>query len=356
MVEEDQYLVLGWMTFGMAHPRGTAAYPILVAKGPQGSGKSQFSRGIVRSLMDNNVAGIQRFPKNIKDMAISALSQFVLIFDNARPFTKDQSDDLCVMSTGGSISSRKLYTDTDESMIPIHSAVLVNSIHDCIQEDDLISRALTILFLAIGPDNRREETEIAQDLSNKQSIIFKGLLDLCAKGLQAEASAKVLHPERMMSFCRWLAAVEPALGLSTGKLQKAYSENLRGSALEAVQDNALAVTVLNFSKALHAQKWSGTSTQLLAQLNKIAPPQTIHRQSEWPASPISLSKRLKLVAPMLKSQGVELDFSHGTQRQVEITYTPPKTAKPLDGLDGPVEITESNVTQLGLAACGPTDK
>jgi hypothetical protein len=59
---------------------------------------------------------------------------------------------------------------------------------------------------------------------------------------------------------------------------------------------------------------------------------------------------------MLKSQGIELGFSHGTQRQIEITYTPPKTAKPLDGLDEPVEITESNVTQLGLAACGPINK
>jgi hypothetical protein len=232
----------------------------------------------------------------------------------------------------------------------------VNSIHDSIQEEDLASRAVTIQFLAIGPDDRREETEIAQDLSNKQSIIFKGLLDLCAKGLQAEASAKVLHPERMMSFCRWLAAVEPALGLPTGKLQKAYSDNLRSSSLEAVQDNALAVTLLNFAKKLPKESWIGTSTKLLAELNKNAPPQTIHRQSEWPQTPISLSKRLKLVAPMLKSQGIELDFSHGTQRQIEITYTPPETGKPLDGLDEPVEIAESNVTQLGLAACGPTDK
>jgi hypothetical protein len=159
-----------------------------------------------------------------------------------------------------------------------------------------------------------------------------------------------------MNFSRWLAALEPAMGLPAGRLQKAYSDNLCGATLETVQDNALAITVLNFAKALPANKWSGTSTQLLAQLNKIAPPQTIHRQSEWPQSPISLSKRLKLVAPMLQSQGVEIDFSHGTQRQVEITYIPPETAKPLDGLDEPVEIAESNVKQLSLAACGPTDK
>jgi hypothetical protein len=150
--------------------------------------------------------------------------------------------------------------------------------------------------------------------------------------------------------------VEPALGLPVGKLQKAYSENLRGSALEAVQDNALAITLLNFAKKLPKENWIGTSTKLLAELNKNAPPQTIHRQSEWPQTPISLSKRLKLVAPMLKSQGIELGFSHGTQRQIEITYTPPETAKPLDGLDEPVEIAESNVKQLSLAACGPTDK
>ncbi len=356
MVEDEQFLSMALMTFDMTHPRGTCAFPVTVVLGPQGGGKSQLCRVVFRPFVDNNAADIQLLPNNIKDMVISARSQFMLIYDNVRELSPKQSDDLCVMATGGSISSRKLFTDLEEVMLPVHAPVVLNSIHNVVKEPDLASRCVTLHLLPLEPSQRREESEMKRDLSTKLGVIFKGLLDLCASGLQIEDSVEVLYPERLMNFSRWLAALEPAMGLPAGRLQKAYSDNLCGATLETVQDNALAITVLNFAKALPANKWSGTSTQLLAQLNKIAPPQTIHRQSEWPQSPISLSKRLKLVAPMLQSQGVEIDFSHGTQRQVEVAYPPPKTAKRLDGLDGPVEITESNVTQLSLAACGPTDK
>jgi hypothetical protein len=356
MVEDHQYLALAWMMFVMTHPRGTTGYPILVAKGPQGSGKSLFCREIVRALVDNNVAGIQRFPKNITDMAISTLSQFLLIYDNARYFTKNQSDDTCVMLTGGSISSRKLYSDFEEIMLSIHSAMLVNSIHDCIQEPDLIDRALTIRFLVIEPDDLQEDIEIKRELNDKLPVIFRGLLDVCATALHTERTATVLYPKRLKSFCRWLAALEPAMGLSTGRLQKAYSDNLNEATLENIQDSALAVTVLDFARALSAPKWSGTSTQLLAQLNKTSPLQTIRRQAEWPQNPIQLSKRLKLVAPMLQSQGIEIDFSHGTQRQIHILCNRPKTAKALDEPDGLDGISDPNVQPIGLASCSPTQE
>jgi hypothetical protein len=344
------------MSYCTTHPRGTCAYPALVAKGPQGSGKSELGRGVIRSLVDNNAADIQLFPKNRKDMVISSLSQYVLVYDNVRTLSPEQSDDLCVMATGGSISSRKLFTDGEEVMLPVHAPVVLNSIHNVVTEPDLASRCVTIELLPLVPGQRRDEREMKRDFTSKKEMIFRGILDLCARALQVEDSVEVLYPERLMSFSRWLAALEPAMGLPEGWLQKAFSNNLRGAALETVQDNALAITVLNFTRALPSQKWKGTSTQLLVQLNKIAPPNTIHRQAEWPQNPISLSKRLKSVAPMLQSQGVELDFSHGTKRQIEITYKLPQTVKALDVPDGLDGISNTNVQPIGLASCSPTQE
>ena len=48
-------------------------------------------------------------------MAISSRSQYLLIYDNTRSLTLIWNDTLCVVSTGGSIGSRRLYTDDEES-------------------------------------------------------------------------------------------------------------------------------------------------------------------------------------------------------------------------------------------------
>lgn len=350
----EQYLVIAWMLYSMTHPRGQSGYPILIILGPQGSGKSQLSRGVIRLLVDPNVAGIQLLPGNIRDMAISARSQYVLLYDNVRVLTKKQSDDHCIMSTGGSYSSRKLYTDHEEVMLPVHSPVVINGIHNFVEEPDLASRALIVHAQSIDATSRREESAIARDLDSKLSDIFTGLLDLAAQALEAESTAVLLHPERLMDFCRWLAALEAPMGLALGVLQKAYSDNLRDAALESIRESALAMTVFNFIRVQPGNRWTGTATALLGELNKKAPPQTIHRQAEWPQNPIALGKRLTSIEAVLKPQGITIGFSHGTQRQIEIAYNPPvSTTTPVE-LDEPDEVIEGDVAPLSLAACEPS--
>jgi hypothetical protein len=156
-----------------------------------------------------------------------------------------------------------------------------------------------------------------------------------------------------MDFCKWLSALEPAMGLQPGELQKAYSENLQNAAFESITENALAVTVYKFAIGLPNRRWSGTATQLFSELNKKAPPQTIHLHSEWPQNPISLGKRLTAIAPVLRPQGIEIGSSHGTQRQIEITYIPPQGGPLPDGLDEPDEIANNDAEQLTLTACEP---
>lgn len=353
MTEDDKYLLLGWMTFVLTHPAGTSAYPILVITGPQGTGKSVLCLAGLRALIDPNAAGIQLFPANVKDLAISARSQYLLIYDNVRALTHTWSDTLCVTSTGGSTGSRRLYTDDEESLLQVHTPVVLNTVHNVVQEPDLASRCLTIRLLPLADDARREESALTRDLISKHPVIFRGLLDLCAQTLEAERDAKVLYPARLMNFSRWLAAMEQVLEMPVGRLQLAYVDNLRDAALETVRENTLAMTVLNFVVRVPDMRWAGTATQLLAVLTPIAPQQIVHRHAEWPQGPNSLSKRLKQLSPLLKSQGIDIDFSHGTQRQVEINYCPPESGKTIDGIDRLDESSNSTAPSKGLADCTP---
>ena len=200
---------------------------------------------------------------------------------------------------------------------------------------------------------RIEESALTGELISKHPLIFRGLLDLCAQTLEVEQDAKVLYPARLMNFSRWLAALEQVLGMPTGRLQMAYVDTLRDAALETVRENTLAVTLLNFVSRASAKRWAGTATQLLEALSQIAPQQIVHRHAEWPQSPISLSKRLKQLSPLLQSQGIDIDFSHGTQRQVQITYLPPESGKTIDGIEELDECADDRVQPTGLADCSP---
>jgi len=334
VAEEEQYLILAWITYVITHPRGEAPYPILVLRGQQGTGKSLLGRAIIRPLVDNNVAGIQLFPSDVKDIAISSAHQYMLVYDNVRSLTKRQSDDLCVLATGGSMSSRRLYTDDEEFMLQVHAAMVLNGIHNFVQESDLASRCITVTLQPLDYSTRRDEAEFTQVAQEKMPQMFRGVLDLAAQILQAETSAEVINPERLMNFSRWLAAMEKVIELPPGKLQTAYSNNLRQASLDNVQDNVLAVTLLRFMEKRKDGSWQGTATALLAELSKIAPANTVQRQSEWPQNPIALSKRLKQLEAMVKPQGITIDFSHGTQRIIEINYVPRDTSESIDGSDG----------------------
>jgi putative DNA primase/helicase len=82
--DEDFMLVVAWLVAAL-RPRGP--YPILVANGEQGSGKSVFCR-MLRLLVDPGAAAIRAAPKDDRDLVVSASNSWILAFDNSsRPNT-----------------------------------------------------------------------------------------------------------------------------------------------------------------------------------------------------------------------------------------------------------------------------
>jgi hypothetical protein len=319
---EHKYLFIAWLSYCLTHPKGVSAYPILIVKGGAGSGKSSLCKIILRQLIDNNSCGVQLFPKDVKDLAISSQSQYVIIMDNIRTLSKQWSDILCITATSGSLASRKLYSDSEESLLHLHAPMVLNGIHNFVVEPDLASRCVNIQLQNISSENRREESVIAKNLAKDMPKIFRGLLDLSAKLLEEEATVEVEHSERMIEFSRWLAAMEVVRGEEPGKLQLAYRRNIREAMLNTVQENYLAMALLNFAANLPDGRWIGTPTELLQSLNAITAPAIQNRRNDWPQNPISMSKRIKIIEEVLKTQGVALEFIQSKSRQISIRFTP----------------------------------
>lgn len=341
-------LYIAWLTFTIASPKIEATkYLFLVIKGTQGSGKT-FASKTTQRLIDPNAVGVQTLPGSPRDLAIILQSVHLMVADNLRDLTTTLSDTLCIAATGGSVPMRKLYTDDEQKALFLHGAIVFNGIHPFMGQSDFADRCMVLDLLPLPPEKLKSEAEMLLKFEVDRPVILRGLYDLIAKVMRALPDAQITHPARMLDFCRWLAAMEIALGLDAGALQQQYVEALKEAQLESLLDNPLAVTIIQFAEGMVDPEWSGTPSDFYEKLTTMAGFNS-QRSRAWPPTAASMSKRLHgLQAPLL-AQGIAIDWARGKDRKIvvqKVRDVPVKAAEalkpvspvgdPADSADGPV--------------------
>jgi hypothetical protein len=231
----EKKLLQAWIAYTLAHAKNQAAYVHLSINGDQGSSKSLLCR-LLQMLIDPSKVGPQVFPSNPKDLAIATNKSAVLVFDNMRKLTPTMSDNLCMCSTGGALAVRALYTDADQNILHLHCPLILNGIQNSIEQPDLAQRCLTIRTQPLRDGARISEIDLFRSFENDRPKIFRGLLDLTATILARRSEAKVIYPERMITFCEWLAAYELVEDVEPGTYQKAYSQALKDAQFDTLLD------------------------------------------------------------------------------------------------------------------------
>lgn len=319
------FLFTAWLSYTLANPKlPTSKYVILVLQGGQGSGKSAISKLLIQ-LLDPSFTGVRVLPREPKDLAIATQAAHVLCYDNLRSLSHAMADTLCISSTGGSLASRQLYTDADQQVISLHGAVVLNGIHNLLDQSDLAQRCLPLTLSALPEGQRRSEAQMKLEFEAELPTIQRGLFDLIANTLQHLPNAKVTDPTRMIEFSQWLAGMEMAQGDPPGTYQGLFNLVVKESQLDAILDNVLAADVFGFAQAQQGASWSGTPSELLGLLNFQAAPGT-QRSREWPQNVIALSKRLVPLQAGLLTQGISLELSRGKHRTITIKTA---TTKPV---------------------------
>jgi len=314
----DRLLLVAWLSYTLAHPKVLSSkYPILVINGDQGTGKTSLCNHIIYPLLDPNVIGVQIFPGSANDLAIASQNAHVLCYDNMRGFKVSMADTLCIAATGGAITNRTLYTDADQHVNHLHVALVMNGIHHFINQPDLAQRCLSIRTLTLPESRRKPEAAMIQELKADMPMIFRGMLDLIAKVFQHLPEAEITHPERMLDFVHWLAAMEKADGIPAGIYQQAYGDSLHQAQLDSLMENTLASALVEFCDGIKVQVWSGTPGDLLDELNEKASSGTSYSR-DWPQNPISLSKRLNGLKASLLTQGIDIQSGRGKERTITI--------------------------------------
>jgi DNA polymerase-1 len=299
--DDDWRLVLSWLSMAL---RPSGPYVVLLIYGQQGAAKSTVSR-VLRSVVDPNRAPVRSRPRDEVDLLIAARGGSVVAFDNLSYLSDDLSDAICRMATGGGVGKRTLYTNGEETILEATRPVILNGIEELARRGDLADRGLALDLPPIPKEQRRPERVFWQEFRVAQPGILGALLDVAVTALAGEAEVMLEGGlPRMADFAVWSAAAAPALGWTPEAFMSAYEGNLQDRDQTVLDDSPLTRFLVELVED-HGE-WTGTASELLAELNDRADDRT-QKDRRWPKDATRLSSMLRRLTPSLQAVGVGVE-------------------------------------------------
>lgn len=291
------------VSFIVASYRPSIPKPILNLTGEAGTGKSMNTR-LIRSFIDPaKQKGLLKKEIDSKELPVGANSQYLLAFDNLSGISKEGSDLLCVVSTGGAMTARKLYTDTDEIIIDLKKTVILNGIDDISKRQDLVSRTVFIETPKLDPSKKKTESDIWKKFKKDFPYILGSIVNAVSTGLENEGNDKTAYT-RMQDFGRFVADSSPALEWEDGYWQEIYPKNQDKGINQSIDSDPFASALVEMMEELkndELYEWTGTSTELLEKLSSQLPPDETTYNRAWPKYN-QVKSRLKRIAPLLDNR------------------------------------------------------
>ncbi len=307
--EKNLTLILAWLVncFRPDYP-----FPILIFSGEQGTAKSTASK-VLRDLVDPSLAPFRSAPRDERDLIIAATNAWICAFDNLSIVPNSLSDGFCRISTGGSLATRTLYSDGEETIFTAKRPIILNGIGDIATRSDLLDRALLVKLEPIPKNRRKPEREFWAEFEKEKISIFSGLIEAVSFALKNIENTTLAELPRMADFALWATAAETALGLKENDFLNAYTQNRENAHSIILEDSILAEVIQEFCTANAAEgKYSHASVllkDLLSEL-KSAAGEKRSADKQFPKSSKGLRNQLERINPNLREIGIFITF-HG---------------------------------------------
>lgn len=304
-VDDQNMLVLAYILKSLTP--NSSPCPILILEGPQGSGKTTATE-IIGKLIDPTEPSLFSPPKNEEDIKIHANSSWLLTYDNLSYLNGNLTDAFCRVSTGGGMSSRKLYSNDEELVYSIQRPVVFNGIEELGERPDFLDRSIVIHTKPIS-ENSRKFSDIIWDPFNKgYSTLLGGGYLLLSEVLKLLPTIEAKELPRMADYAKFGIAMEKALELPEGSFMKTY--NLHNSTKNSnLFDSDLTCFFLEYvmkRRDYGGQNYFiGTTSELMAYVDGFCKSTSIKR-STLPSNPRSFKGRLSRIKPILEENGIEM--------------------------------------------------
>jgi len=281
--------------------RNDTEFPILELIGEQGTAKST-TQSILRKFIDPNKVALRAAPKNIEDLFVSASQNWLASYNNLSYLKPDMQDAFCILSTGGGHSTRKLYTNNEESVIDVSRPCIINGISGIATAQDLLDRVIRLELQPIK--SFTPQSELDKIIKKESSGIFGGLLDRFCKVLSFLPKAQELPvKDRMADFVKLGEALCYSFGKQP-KFEKVYRANKTISITQAIEASP---AIMAIDKIVRNRPFNGTYARLLSKIKYN------YLSYDLPKSAKGLADLLKRQAPALRKIGIKC--THHKQRK-----------------------------------------
>lgn len=287
--------------------------PIPVIDGEAGSIKTTFISTLQRivdpngkSQNDNHII----LPAKPDDLDAIFSNRYMISFDNVSTVDQAMSDKLCMSITGGSSAGRKLYTNSEESLVNYRNKITINGIVPKLEYPDLQTRILryprkdldSVPFIT---DKKFEEI-FQKLLPSLLGQIFKALQK--AMKIYSRVSKEINPLTRMADFEVWGEAIIQSLGYEKNTFQQSYMRKLEEDVLNAKDYHIVAQIIDEMMQ--EREKIEETISTLHTRIKMVAVDQGIPINSKFvyfPLIPNQLSRELKVITPLLKRLGYRIE-------------------------------------------------
>lgn len=316
-------LVLAWLAFSLVP---TGAKPILVLHGPKGAGKSTTAR-VLKRLIDPHRADLLDKVGDSTTLAVNAKHRWVMAYDNLTALTTGQQDALCRVATGAGYAVRRLYTDSDETVVEYLRPQILTALECIPTRSDLLDRCLLVGLDRIDESQRRTDSELWTRFDEAAPYLLGALLDLVTTAL-----ANLPHQEqstlpRMADFAKFGMAI---LG---DDFRLTYQGNITLAQTHAIESHPVASAIVELLQG--QDKFEGTATQLLTALQQVSDAPEVAKLTSR-----SLGRLLgsRAFVQDLETAGVYVDSYRTPDRKRErgwlLSTTPPDIMRTSTGHEG----------------------
>lgn len=291
-------------------------HPVPIFYGDKGAAKTT-AQQIIRAVIDPAIRDTMSMPSDKNELILMLMTNYTPCFDNLDGIKNWQSDTLCQAVTGGGISKRALYTDTDEVILNIHCCPIMNGINMVATRDDLLDRSILFRLERIKDDNFKELSLFWQEFEQDKPLILGAFFDVVAEAMKIYPDIELIKLPRMADFAKWAYAITEAAGGYGSQFIDAYDENRVVATEEAVEADNISSAILTFMG--EQKSWEGTYSFLLAILQ--GKDYVDSKSKHFPKAPHALSRRVNKMKSALEDHGLKVESSkEGDKRMIKFTW------------------------------------
>jgi hypothetical protein len=246
-----------------------------------------------------------------RDRFVTASNHAFIVFDNVKYATSEEQDDLCLMATGGTLPTRKLFTDSEMHEIEIQTNVAYTSVNDIATYADLLRRQ--IQFKLNEAEIDINEDALFDYLRASRAKILHWIFTVLSGAQKKLASVNANNYTKFRGLWKFVMigdAIAYAMGKGENYVSQLFADIPLQQAQRAVENDAFAGAFLRYVMNTPELRLVLTSNEIKTKVEEYCSATkdyTSTKDHTWPETAKGVSSKLEYLTPTFKAFKVTLE-------------------------------------------------